>query len=93
MSRKRFPGRRSECVPLTKVTYTGPGSIQKFMDEADRKNISDQTKKVLRGLKRTSSAEDKANAGLSLSILALVSAETDNSRAQELLKILKDLSL
>jgi hypothetical protein len=93
MNRKRFPGRRSECIPLMKVTYTGPGSIQKFMDETDHKNTSDQTKKVLRGLKRTSSAEDKATAGLALSIIALVSVETDDSRAQQLLKTLKDLNL
>ena len=63
------------------------------MTDAERKNINVQSQKVLRNLKRNSSTEDKANAGLALSIIALVSIETDNSRAQQLLKTLKDLNL
>jgi len=61
--------------------------------EVDRSGISRQAQAIARKIKKSSSAEDKADAGLALSILALVSTQPEDSAAQQLLKLLKDLKI
>ncbi|MGZ6440796.1 MAG: hypothetical protein ACXWRU_12125 [Pseudobdellovibrionaceae bacterium] len=59
--------------------------------EIDRKDISKQAQKIIKAVRPNSSADDKANAGLALSILSLLSVDVDNSTAQQLLKLLKTI--
>lgn len=57
----------------------------------ERKEISIQAQKIVKSIKPTTSAIDKANAALALSILALLSPEMETSISQQFLKFVKDI--
>jgi hypothetical protein len=59
--------------------------------EVERKEISRQAQRILKSIKPTTSANDKVNAALALSVLALLSPETEISISQQFLKFVKDL--
>lgn len=61
------------------------------MYEIDRKDISRQAQKIIKSLKPTASTDDKTNAALALSVLALLSPETETSISLQFLKFVKDL--
>lgn len=61
------------------------------MSKMPESNTGQQAQRIIRNLKKSSSIEDKANAGLALALLALISGENDTSIANQLLKSLKNL--
>lgn len=61
------------------------------MYEIERKDISRQAQKIIKSLKPNATPDDKANAALALSVLALLTPETEPSISQQFLKFVKDL--
>lgn len=59
--------------------------------EIDSKEISKQAQKIVKSVKPNSSTEDKVNAALALSVLSLLSSETDGPLAQQFLKFIKEI--
>ncbi len=59
--------------------------------EIEGKEISKQAQKIIKSLRQTTSTDDKANAALALSVLALLSPETEPSISQQFLKFIKGL--
>jgi hypothetical protein len=59
--------------------------------EIDSKDIAKQTQKIVKSVKLKSSIEDKAKAALALSVLSLLSSETDGPLAQQFLKFIKEI--
>lgn len=59
--------------------------------EIESKGISRQAQKIIKSLKPTASTDDKANAALALSVLALLSSETEVSISQWFLRFVKDI--
>ena len=57
----------------------------------ERENIGSRAQKILKSIAKSSSADDKSNAALALSMVSLLSADVDNSVASQLLKQLKSL--
>lgn len=59
--------------------------------EVERKEISKQAQKIIKSIKLTSSPSEKVDAALALSVLALLSPETEISVSQQFLKFVKEL--
>lgn len=70
---------------------------QKFQTEATqdptRARIEREIKRLTGNLRRSGSKTDRADAALGISILALATQQTEPSKAQVLLNLLKDLDL
>ncbi len=62
------------------------------MYENELKDISKQAQKIMKSIKPNSTPDDKANAALALSVLALLSPETEPSVSQQFLKFVKSIS-
>lgn len=61
------------------------------VSEIKREDISKRAQKIIKSLGPSASTEDKTNAALALSVLSLLSPETEPSISQQFLKFIKDI--